>query len=44
MNIIASHPINVGSLITNKYKLEDIGDAFKNAMAGNGLKTAISFE
>ena len=44
MNIIASSKVNIAGLITNKYKVEDIGDAFANAMAGKGLKTAISFE
>lgn len=44
MNVIASSKVNIAGLITNKYKLDDIEDAFANAMAGKGLKTAISFE
>lgn len=44
MQIIATSKVNFDALITDKYKLENIQDAFANAMAAKGLKTAIVFE
>lgn len=44
MKIIDSNRINISGLITNKYKIDDVGEAFANAMGGKGLKTAIQFD
>lgn len=44
MNIIASGSVDVSKLITDKYPVEHTPEAFRNAMAGKGLKTAIAFD
>ena len=44
INIIATDKTNIAGLITDKFAIEDIQDAFWHAMAGKGLKTAIEFD
>lgn len=43
LGIIASGKINVKGIITNEFKLEEIGKAFEFAMSGQGMKTVITF-
>lgn len=44
MNIIASQASDIAGLITDKYAIDDIQEAFQHAMSGKGLKTAIKFD
>lgn len=44
MNIIATDQTDIAGLITDMFGIDDIQEAFRHAMAGKGLKTAIRFD
>ena len=41
LNIAASGKIPLAEMATDRFDIEDIGKAFENALAGNGMKTLI---
>jgi threonine dehydrogenase-like Zn-dependent dehydrogenase len=44
INILASKKIDVSNLITGKFDISQIGEAFEYAASGKGMKTLIIFE